>query len=72
MLLGVFCQVAQAQSNLRLRDVNVRQQANDVLTLMSFTVVPDVTTCTLSINAASGGNPALTASVLHRIPLPAS
>lgn len=60
LLLGVFCQVAQAQSNLKLRDVNVRKQANDVLTLMTFTVVPDVTTSTLSINAASTGNPALT------------
>ena len=47
-------------SGYHFRDVNVRNQANNVLTLMTFTVVPDVTTSTLSINAASSGNPALT------------
>ena len=56
----MFCQAAYAQTNYTLRDVNVRNQANNVLTLMTFTLVPDVTTSTLAINASSTENPTLT------------
>jgi hypothetical protein len=39
---------------------NVQEQANGVLTLMAFSVVPDVTAGSLSINSASTDDPSIT------------
>jgi len=65
LLLALVCQTVLAQQpTVRLRDVNVRDQANGVLTLMTFTLVPDVTTSALSITSASSGNPSLTMGTL--------
>lgn len=55
--------VAQ-QTTVRLRNVNLSDQASNVLTLMTFTLVPDVTTSTLAISSGSSGNPALSMSTL--------
>nr|MBL8412364.1 hypothetical protein [Dechloromonas sp.] len=63
--MALVCQTVLAQQpTVRLRDVNVRDQANGVLTLMTFTLVPDVTTSALSITSASSGNPSLTMGTL--------
>ncbi|MGC3965018.1 MAG: hypothetical protein QM803_17340 [Rhodocyclaceae bacterium] len=49
---------AQAQTrDFRLRDVDLQKQANAVLALMGYQVVPDLTTSSLSIKNASTGNP---------------
>lgn len=49
---------AHAQEReFRLRDVNLQKQANSVLALMGYQVVPDLTTSSLSIKNASTGNP---------------
>jgi hypothetical protein len=45
------------QAEATLND-NVRQRANGVLAIMSYTTVPDVTTSSLSINNAATGSPA--------------
>lgn len=65
LLLVVACQSALAQQpTVSLQGVNIREQANNVLTLMTFTLVPDVTTSALSITSASSGNPSLTMGTL--------
>ena len=60
LILGAWVEQANAQAKLQLRDVNVQNQANNVLTLMTFTLLPDVTTSTLSISSAATGDPGLT------------
>jgi hypothetical protein len=47
---------AQA-ATYRLRDINVQKQANSVLALMGYQVVPDLTASSLSISDARTGNP---------------
>ncbi len=65
LLLVVACQSVLAQQpTVRLQGVNIRAQANNVLTLMTFTLLPDVTTSALSLSSASSGNPSLTMGTL--------
>lgn len=64
LLFALLSQAVGAQQTVRLRDVNLRAQANNVLTLMTFTLLPDVTTSALSLNAAASGNPSLSMSTL--------
>ncbi|MFM0644589.1 hypothetical protein PQR14_09670 [Paraburkholderia bryophila] len=53
-------QTAQPDSPLSGRarlNTNIQEQANSVLSIMSYTTVPDVTTSSLSINNGATGNP---------------
>lgn len=43
--------------DLRLRDVDVQKVANGVLSLMSYSAVPDLASSSLSINNGSSGSP---------------
>lgn len=45
--------------DLHLRDVDVQKVANGVLSLMSYSAVPDLASSSLSINNAESGNPSL-------------
>ncbi|MBM3114789.1 autotransporter domain-containing protein [Jeongeupia naejangsanensis] len=55
-----FCATAHAEERqFRLVDANVQQRANGVLALMGYTVVPDVTTSSLSIKNVSSGDAGL-------------
>lgn len=58
LLLGSGWASAQ-QASPRAIGANVRDQANAVLSLMSYTIVPDVTTSSLSMSNSSTGNPSL-------------
>lgn len=64
LLFALLSQAVMAQQTVRLRDVNIRAQANNVLTLMTFTLLPDVTTSALSLNSAASGNPSLSMGTL--------
>lgn len=44
-----------AQSGVRLTHDDLQKRANGVLALMSFSIVPDITTSSLSIGSGSGG-----------------
>lgn len=46
---------ASAQSSIRLTQDDLQKRANGVLALMSFSIVPDITTSSLSIGSGSGG-----------------
>lgn len=46
---------ASAQSGIRLTQDDLQKRANGVLALMSFSIVPDITTSSLSIGSGSGG-----------------
>jgi len=64
-LAGAWCALSGAASAQTLPDfhivgTNVQKQANSVLTLMSFAVVPDLASSSLSINAAATDNPDIT------------
>ncbi|MBB5190866.1 hypothetical protein HNQ50_001589 [Silvimonas terrae] len=62
LLISVCCGVAaQADPILPYRVVgaDVQRQANAVVALIGYAVVPDVTTSSLSINNGSSGNPGL-------------
>ncbi|HET7793690.1 MAG TPA: hypothetical protein VFL64_09930 [Rhizobacter sp.] len=50
---------AQATDPPRVLGSNIRDQATAVLSLMSYTIVPDVTTSSLSMSNTSTGNPSL-------------
>ncbi|MGY4827647.1 hypothetical protein ACVNIS_03610 [Sphaerotilaceae bacterium SBD11-9] len=50
---------AQATDAPRVLGASVRDQAASVLSLMSYTIVPDVTTSSLSMSNTSTGNPSL-------------
>lgn len=45
---------AAAQSNIRLSQDDLQKRANGVLALMSFSIVPDITTSSLNIGARGG------------------
>src|ERR1700741_3255183 len=49
----------QQLSNRTVIGGNVKQHADAVLAVMSYTTVPDVTTSSLSINNSASGNPGL-------------
>jgi len=46
---------ATAQTTLRLTQDDLQKRANGVLALMSFSIVPDITTSSLSIGSGNGG-----------------
>ncbi|HUG57054.1 MAG TPA: hypothetical protein VL002_02325, partial [Candidimonas sp.] len=46
---------ASAQSGIRLTKDDLQKRANGVLALMSFSIVPDVTTSSLSMDSGGGG-----------------
>ncbi|SOY55562.1 hypothetical protein [Cupriavidus taiwanensis] len=52
--------LAQAEPAYRVVGANVQKQASSVLTLMSFAVVPDLASSSLSISNANTDNPDLT------------
>ncbi len=60
--------VSAADSNilpsLSIDDATIKAHKDGILTLMGFTVLPDVTTSSLSINDASSGNPGLQQTTL--------
>ena len=45
---------AQAQEGLRLSKDDLQKRANGVLAIMSFSIVPDITTSSLNIGAGGG------------------
>jgi hypothetical protein len=57
-LTWVACTAACAQS-VPVVGADLREQANAVLTIMSYQVVPDATVSSLAITSASSGNPGL-------------
>jgi len=60
LALGLLPAMAGAQQRvLRVNGDDVRKHADGVLALMSYSVVPDLTTSSLSITNASTGNPNL-------------
>jgi len=48
---------AQGSPERAVVGTNVKNYANAVLAIMSYTAVPDVTTSSLSINSGTSGNP---------------
>ena len=50
---------AQSGADYRVQNASIQEQANGVLALMAFSVVPDLNTSALSITNASSGNPGL-------------
>ena len=52
--------LAQENSRVSLLGANVQQRAYGVLSLLAFSVVPDLTTSSLSIEDKGAGNPTLT------------
>jgi Autotransporter beta-domain len=58
----VFCSLPATAQTARLADpaVNLTRLANGVLGIMSYTVAPDVTTSSLSVQNAATANPGLT------------
>src|SRR6478609_1382064 len=58
-LLSTECgaQAAPPLSNRTVIGGNVKDHADAVLSLMTYTTVPDVTTSSLSINSGATGNP---------------
>jgi hypothetical protein len=48
----------------RLEGARLKQRADGVLTLMAFTVLPDITTSSLSIDNARSGNPGISQGTL--------
>lgn len=55
---------AQAANGLRLTGANVQKQASGVLSLMAYSVVPDLASSSLSINSATTGDPGIMMSQL--------
>jgi len=58
--LGVLCAallLASASARAQVNDADLQKRANAILTLMGFSLVPDVTTGALSISDQSAGNP---------------
>lgn len=59
-----LCASAPAHAQFRVVGVNVQKQANGVLALMGYAVVPDLTSSSLAINNATSGNPGIVMSQL--------
>jgi hypothetical protein len=55
--LGLALLLAPAPARAQVSDADLQKRANAVLTLMGFSLVPDVTTGALSISDQSAGNP---------------
>ncbi|EHP37644.1 hypothetical protein OR16_41721, partial [Cupriavidus basilensis OR16] len=55
---------AQATPDFHFINANVQKRANGVLSLMSYSVVPDLASSSLSINNASSNNPGIVMSQL--------
>jgi hypothetical protein len=55
---------AQSPSDFILTDAKLQQRANSVLALMSYSVVPDLASSSLSIDSPRTGNPAIAMSQL--------
>ena len=58
--MGVLCAallLASASARAQVSDADLQRRANAILTLMGFSLVPDVTTGALSISDQSAGNP---------------
>ncbi len=65
-LLAALCLCASlpVHAQFRVVNANVQKQANGVLSLMGYSVVPDLTSSSLSINSAASGNPGIVMSQL--------
>jgi len=65
-LVAALCLGASlpAHAQYRVLGANVQRQANGVLSLMAYSVVPDLTSSSLSINNATSGNPGIVMSQL--------
>jgi hypothetical protein len=63
-LLAAGAARAQGSPGLHLAGANVQKHANAVLSLMSYSVVPDLTSSSLSIKNASTDNPGIVMSQL--------
>ena len=58
--MGVLCAallLASVSARAQVNDADLQKRANAILTLMGFSLVPDVTTGALSISDQSAGNP---------------
>lgn len=59
-----LCASQPARAQFRVVGANVQKQANGVLALMGYAVVPDLTSSSLSINNATSGDPGILMSQL--------
>ena len=59
-----LCVSQPAHAQFRVVGANVQKQANGVLALMGYSVVPDLASSSLSINSGSSGNPGIIMSQL--------
>ncbi|GJG95126.1 hypothetical protein [Cupriavidus pauculus] len=59
-----LCASLPAHAQFSVVGANVQKQANGVLALMAYSVVPDLTSSSLSINNAASGNPGIKMSQL--------
>ncbi|KPC50651.1 hypothetical protein [Amantichitinum ursilacus] len=57
-MVGLATSAAHA-APFEVLDRNIQRRANGVVAMMGYSVVPDVTTSSLSINSAESGNPGL-------------
>lgn len=64
LLSGLLCAQPVFSQEFRLPQINVQKHANGILSLMSYSVVPDLTTSSLSINNANSENPSITMAQL--------
>ena len=55
--LGIACLLASAPLQAQVSDADLQRRANAILTLMGFSLTPDVTTGALSISNQSTGDP---------------
>lgn len=61
---ALFSLPTLAAQEFRLPQINVQKHANGILSLMSYSVVPDLTTSSLSINSENSNNPSITMAQL--------
>ena len=59
LLLLLLAPLPATADDLHLVDVDVQKVANGILSLMSYSAVPDLASSSLSINNAESGNPSL-------------
>jgi len=59
-----LCAAAPADAQFRITGANVQKQANGVMSLMAYSVVPDLASSSLSINNATSGDPGIMMSQL--------
>nr|WP_130391737.1 hypothetical protein [Cupriavidus agavae] len=64
LVLACLATAAPAQAQFRIAGANVQKQANGVMALMAYSVVPDLASSSLSINNASSGDPGIMMSQL--------